>query len=96
VPGQLRHITEDTPEESIGDEVFDNELDMLVNDTNEDALLYFERLTKHYLWVVKNNLSPTTINRHDMKFPVIADSGANFHMFRDKEFLPLSHLLLEM
>jgi hypothetical protein len=24
--------------------------------------------------------------RHNVKFPIIADSGANFHMFRDIEF----------
>jgi hypothetical protein len=27
--------------------------------------------------------------RHAMPYPVIADSGANFHMFKDKEFLDL-------
>ncbi len=86
VNGQLHHITEETPVESIDDEEVDNEFDTFVNDTNEDALLYFERLTKHYLRVVKNNPSPTHINHHAIQFPVIANSGANFHMFRDKEF----------
>ena len=74
VNGQLRHITEETPVESIDDEEVDNEFDTFVNDTNKDALLYFERLTKHYLRVVKNNPSPTHINRHTIQFPVIADS----------------------
>jgi hypothetical protein len=96
--GKLRHITEDdnlnSPE--VADEVHDNEFAMLANDTNEDELLYFARLTKHYLRVVKNNPKTSSVNRHDMLFPVIADSGANYHMFRDREFLKLFHLLLEM
>ncbi len=30
--------------------------------------------------------SPDLITRHSTLFPIIADSGANFHMFRDREF----------
>jgi len=86
--GQLRHITEDgnlnSPE--VADEVHDNKFTMSANDTNEDELLYFARLIKHYLRLVKNNPKTPSVNHHDMIFPVIADSGANYHMFRDREF----------
>jgi hypothetical protein len=54
------------------------------NDTNEADLLYFARLTNHYLQLVKT--SKGTYIRHSMKYPVIAGSGANFHMFRDRDF----------
>jgi hypothetical protein len=27
-----------------------------------------------------------TVNRHDMQFPIIVDSGANYHMFREQAF----------
>jgi len=81
--GQLRHITEDVYEDAVeseGIEVVQDES----NDTNEADLLYFARMTNHYLHLVKN--SKSTNIRHSMKYPVIADSGANFHMFRDREF----------
>jgi hypothetical protein len=86
--GQLRHITEEGNLDTIEveDEVHDNEFAMLASDTNEDELLYFARLTKHYLRVVKNNPNAPSVNRHDMPFSVIANSGANYHMFQDKEF----------
>jgi len=84
--GQLRHLTEESHVVEDDEETPDNEDDMLVNDTNEDALIYFERLSKHYLRLVKSNPSTLGNDRHNRKFPVIADSGANFHMFKDREF----------
>jgi len=66
--------------ESEGIEVVQDES----NDTNEADLLYFARMTNHYLRLAKN--SKSTNIRHSMKYPVIADSGANFHMFWDREF----------
>ena len=45
---------------------------------------YFSRVTNHYLRLIKS--SPAGPPRHTVKFPIIADSGANFHMFRDIEF----------
>jgi hypothetical protein len=50
------------------------EFDIVDNDTNEDALLYFERLSKHYLRLVKSQSNLCPVSRHDI---VIADSGAN-------------------
>ncbi len=55
------------------------------NDTNEDALPFFARMTNHFLRLVKNS-SDSLVSRHSMQFPIIVDSGANFHMFRDIEF----------
>jgi hypothetical protein len=50
--GQLRHITEDVFEDA------EDDVDTIVgsadlgNDTNEESLLYFARLSKHYLRLV--------------------------------------------
>jgi hypothetical protein len=55
------------------------------NDTNEADLLYFVRVSNHYLHLV-NNYSSSSSPRHTMQFPVIADSGANYHMFKEREF----------
>jgi hypothetical protein len=68
--GQLRHITEE---------------DFVDAAADEDTLLYFSRLSKHYLHLVKN-YNPNAHSRHPVDCPVIADSGANYHMFRDREF----------
>jgi len=82
--GQLRHITEEDFVDAAADEdVCENEIDS--NDTNEDSLLYFSRLSKHYLRLVKN-YNPNAHSRHPVDHPVIADSGANYHMFREREF----------
>jgi hypothetical protein len=56
------------------------------NDTNEADLYYFARLSNHYLRLVKNTCSVQSQPRHPTRFPVIADSGANYHMFRDRAF----------
>jgi hypothetical protein len=84
--GQLRHITEEISQDVEPD---DEDIDVsneddIHNDTNEAVLSYFSRVTRHYLRLVKTK--PELITRHDMRFPIIADSGANFHMFKDKDF----------
>ncbi len=79
--GNLRQIMEDVYEDALADDAL--EVSHEDNDTNEDSLIYFFRLTNHYLRLVKSDAS---VSRHDMKYPIIADSGANFHMFCDKEF----------
>jgi hypothetical protein len=81
--GQLRHVTEYMYEDAVETDVPEDTQDES-NDTNEADLLYFARLTNHYLRLVKT--SKGTNIRHSMKYPVIVDSGANFHMFRDREF----------
>jgi hypothetical protein len=81
--GALCHITEDCFVDAIGDEVEDSSEDV-PNDTNEASLHYFSRVTNHYLRLAKS--SSTGIPRHSVNFPIIADSGSNFHMFWDIEF----------
>jgi hypothetical protein len=85
--GNLRHITEEVYEDAI--DAVDPKDESNVhsdNDTNETDLLYFARVSKHYLRLVKNNSLTQDPSRHIMKYPIIIDSGANFHMFRDREF----------
>jgi hypothetical protein len=82
--GQLRHITEESFEDAVEpDDCGDNDHDVLCNDTNEDSLQYFAKVSNHYLRLVRNTDSSP---RHSMQFPIIADSGANFHMFCDSAF----------
>jgi hypothetical protein len=42
-------------------------------------------MMNHFLRLVKSS-PDTTASRHSVQFPIIADSGANYHMFRDLEF----------
>jgi hypothetical protein len=62
----------------------DDSTEEVSNDTNEDSLHYFSRVSNHYLRLVKT--TPSLVSRHPRSFPIIVDSGANFHMFRDVEF----------
>jgi len=39
-----------------------------------------------YLHLAKASLSTDGSGRHPMQYPIIADSGANYHMFKEKEF----------
>jgi hypothetical protein len=52
-------------------------------DTYEEDLIYFVRMTNHYLCLVWS--TNPGISHHSKKYPIIADSRANFHMFRDRE-----------
>jgi len=45
--GQLCHITEEQFIDAVTDAPIDTKLDTNGNDTNEDALLYFTRISKH-------------------------------------------------
>jgi len=82
--GQLRHISEETFEDAVELSTSEVDLDDFANDTNEESLHYFACITNHYLRLVRssNQVNP----RHQMKCPIIADSGANYHMFKDLEF----------
>jgi len=87
--GQLRHVTEELYEDAVDieDNVVMTEGGFQDNDTNEDSLLYFARLSNHYLRLARVSADPNaTILRHHMPYPVIADSGAIFHMFKEREF----------
>jgi len=84
VMGQLRNIKKEMFEDAVSEE--DDVQADCSNDTKEDDLHYFSRLTNHYLCLVKSNPSSSVASRHTMKYPVIADSGATFHMFKEKEF----------
>jgi len=84
--GQLRHLTEEAFEDALELEHKDESDDVTSNNTNEVDLLYFSRVSNHYLRLVKNDHLKPSRSRHHMVFPVIIDSGANFHMFKDREF----------
>jgi hypothetical protein len=83
--GHLHHMQGDEDfEAAISAEPDTENMNVLDNDTNADSLPYFARMTNHYLRLVNSSSQSLSSPRHDTPFPVIADSGANFHMFRDK------------
>jgi len=84
--GQLRNITEETMEDVVETDPSDMMPEPEHNDTNEIDLFYYARVKNHYLRLVKSSSTPSIQSQHTMKYPIIADSGANFHMFREKEF----------
>jgi len=85
VTGQLRHVTDQTDvEDELFEDVSDSVTDVPINDTNQEVLHYFSRMTNHYLRLVRN--TSTACPRHNTRFPIIADSGANLHLFKEKEF----------
>jgi len=85
VTGQLRHVTDQTDvEDELFEDVSDSVTDVPINDTNQEVLHYFSRMTNHYLRLVRN--ISTACPRHNTRFPIIADSGANLHLFKEKEF----------
>ncbi len=85
--GQLCHLTEDTFEVAIAMDDSVDSADSTPNDTNEADLLYFACVTNHYLCLVRKIPDqPVDTHCHPTNFPIIADRGANFHMFREKEF----------
>lgn len=82
--GQLRHITEEHYEDAIDDVPNDPVSEELSNDTSDASLQYFARVSNHYLRLVRSSSNATL--RHNMKYPIIVDSGANFHMFCALDF----------
>jgi hypothetical protein len=85
--GHLRHITDEVVDSEELD-IFpcDADDEFTSNDTNEDALIYFARISNHYLRLANASDLSVTTPRHTMKYPVIADSSANYHMFKEHEF----------
>jgi hypothetical protein len=89
--GQLCHMTEEIIEDSVNAddsaECLDCVDDSLHNDTNEADLLYFAPVTNHYLCLARKIPADESVQVcHKMLFLIIADSGANFHMFRERQF----------
>jgi hypothetical protein len=58
----------------------------IVEDYNEEALIYFTRVTNHSMLLVKAKSSLSSTAHHEMTYPIIVDSGANYHMFKGREF----------
>jgi hypothetical protein len=81
--GTLHHLTEEIVDDVLPEEEYVDSLECDSNDTNDDVLAYFTRMTKHYLRLANSAACST---RHPMKYPIIADSGANYHMFKEQEF----------
>jgi hypothetical protein len=84
--GQLHHIMEDVEDSDDLDLFVSDDVDYVTNDTNEDALIYFAHLSNHYLRLATICNNSDIASCHPMKYPVIADSGANHHMFKEREF----------
>jgi hypothetical protein len=83
--GQLKHLTEEEFEDAVESDA--KEESDLGNDTYESDLLYFACVSNHYLRLVKSDASSQNdLSRHARKFPIIIDSGVNFHMFKEREF----------
>jgi len=82
--GQLRHITEEQYEDAVTDEPSNSMSEEPCNDASDASLHYFARVSNHYLSLVKSS-SPVDI-RHMMQYPIIVNSGANFHMFCALDF----------
>jgi hypothetical protein len=51
--GHLRHIKDDIFEDAVSDDAVENFVDESTNDTNDEELIYFARVTNHYLRLVK-------------------------------------------
>ncbi len=54
--GQLRHLTDENFEDAMTEDLPDTAVDMS-NDTNQDVLNYFARVTNHYLRLARSTLS---------------------------------------
>jgi hypothetical protein len=83
---RLRHMTEDVFEDASPDELIVDFDDSSSNDTNDAILAYFARMSNHYLRLASASSGSFGPSRHSMKYPIIADSGASCHMFKEKEF----------
>lgn len=82
--GQLRHITEENIDEAVDESNDVSDDQDTTNDTSDEVLRYFAHVTNHNLCLVKGN--PKLNSQHDMQYLIIADSGANYHMFQEIEF----------
>jgi hypothetical protein len=79
-------MTDEQFEDVSSEELIVDYEDSSLNDTNDAILAYFARMSNHYLRLANTSSLPNGSSRHLMKFPIIADSGASCHMFKEKEF----------
>jgi hypothetical protein len=96
--GHLRNLKEEIFEDAVAVDS-DAVVSDSSNNTNEDDLYYFAHLKNHYLRLVKTKSASTRDTHHNIPYPIIADSGANFHMFKELEFfesivLACGHVIL--
>jgi hypothetical protein len=84
-------VKEDMFEDAVSEDTEDILSEAPSNDTNDDDLYYFSCMTNHYLCLVKVSLHLMATSRHSMRYPIIADSRANFHMFKEREFFDALH-----
>jgi hypothetical protein len=88
--GHLHNLKEDIFEDAVAEDTVAMLPESSSNDTNDNDLYYFSRMTNHYLHLVK--VSPhSATSRHNMRYPIIADNGANFHMFKEREIFDTLH-----
>jgi hypothetical protein len=67
----VRNVKGEIFDDAVPDNVLDDCADESTNDTNEDELLYFARVTNHYLHLVKASTSGYPSSRHAMQYPII-------------------------
>jgi hypothetical protein len=73
-------------EDEVAEDTVEVSTDDVSNDTNEDEWIFFAHMTNHYLCLVRSSSSENMLSRHEMRYPIIADSGANYHIFKEREF----------
>jgi hypothetical protein len=67
--GQLRNLKKEMFEDAVSEDAGDVLPEPVSNDTNEEELYYFARLSKHYLRLVKASTPVAKPSRHIMKYP---------------------------
>jgi hypothetical protein len=64
---QLRNIKEDSFEDAFSEDLIAEDMsDACPNDTNEDLLHYFARLSNHYLHLAKSITTSSVLSRHSV------------------------------
>jgi hypothetical protein len=89
--GHLHNLKEEVFEDAVDEDVVELLPESPSKDTNDADLYYFSRMTNHNLHLVKVSPHLMSASRHNMRYPIIADSGANFHMFKEREFFDTPH-----
>jgi hypothetical protein len=83
---KIQHITKEVFEDALDSDSRDTQIRDSTDDTNKDVLLYIAHVTNHYLCLVEASNTGYDQFHHSMKYPIISDCGANFHMFKEKIF----------